>query len=54
VFFRVLEAHAHDVTSERSIWAETLEVLFTGLLKCVKKSSLGTAFACGFLVEKGA
>ncbi len=26
-FFRVLEAHAHDVTSEQSIHAETLEVL---------------------------
>jgi hypothetical protein len=52
-FFRVLEACAHDVTSERSIQDETLEVLFAGLLKCVKKSFLGTAFACSFLVEKG-
>ncbi len=39
--------------SEQSIQAETLEVLFTGLLNCVKKSFLGTAFAYGFLVEKG-
>jgi hypothetical protein len=28
-------------------------VLFTELLRCVKKSFLGTAFACNFLVEKG-
>ncbi len=48
------EARAHDVTSERtSIQTETLEVLYAGLLRCVKKSFLGTAFACGFLVEKG-
>jgi hypothetical protein len=53
MFFRVLEACAHDVISERSIQAETLEVLFAELLKCMKKSFLGTAFACGFLVEKG-
>ncbi len=31
-----LEVCAHDVTSERSIQAETLEVLFTGLLMHVK------------------
>jgi hypothetical protein len=53
VLFRVLEAHAHDVTSEQSIQAETFEVLFAGLLKCVMKLFLGTAFASGFLVEKG-
>jgi hypothetical protein len=53
VFFRVLEAPAHDVTSERSIQDETLEVLFEGLLRCIKKSFLVTAFACDFLVEKG-
>jgi hypothetical protein len=52
-FFRVLEACADDDTSERSIQDETLEVLFAGLLRCVKKSFLGTAFACDFLVEKG-
>jgi hypothetical protein len=28
-------------------------VLFAGLLSCIKKSFLGTAFACDFLVEKG-
>jgi hypothetical protein len=28
-------------------------VLLAGLLRCIKKSFLGTAFACGFLVEKG-
>jgi hypothetical protein len=50
---RVLEAHAHDITSERIIKAEILEMLFTGLLKCIQKSFLGTAFACGFLIEKG-
>jgi hypothetical protein len=52
-FFRVLETCAHDVTSEWSIQAETLKVLFAGLLNCIKKSFLGTTFACGFLVEKG-
>jgi hypothetical protein len=39
--------------SEQSIQDETLEVLFAGLLRCVKKSFPGTAFACDFLVEKG-
>ncbi len=53
MFFRVLEACACDVMSERSIQDETLEVLFAGLLECVKKSFLGTAFACDFLIEKG-
>jgi hypothetical protein len=52
-FFRGLEAHAHDIKSERSIQDETLEVLFAGLLRCIKKSFLGTAFACDFFVEKG-
>ncbi len=28
-------------------------MLFAGLLKCVKKLFLGTAFACDFLIEKG-
>ncbi len=53
MFFRVLEARAHFVTSEQSIQVETLEVLFAGLLRCVKKSFLGTAFSSGFLIEKG-
>jgi hypothetical protein len=53
VFFRVLEACAHDITSEWSIQDETLEVLFARLLKCVKKSFLCTTFARGFLVETG-
>jgi hypothetical protein len=48
-----LEARGHDVTSEQSIQAETLEVLFAGLLKCIKESFLDTAFASGFLKEKG-
>jgi hypothetical protein len=52
-FFRVLEACAHDVTSERSIRAETLEVLLARLLNGIKKSFLGTIFDCGFLVEEG-
>jgi hypothetical protein len=52
VIFGVLEIHAHDVTSERSIQDEALEVLFAGLLRCIKKSFLGTAFACDFLIEK--
>jgi hypothetical protein len=52
-FFRVLGARAHDVMSEWSIQDETLEVLFAGLLRCIKKSFLGTAFACDFLIEKG-
>jgi hypothetical protein len=52
-FFRVLQASAHDITSERSIQAERLEALLARLLKCVKKSFLGTTFACGFLIEKG-
>jgi hypothetical protein len=33
LFFRVPEASAHDEESERSLLAETLEVLFAGLLK---------------------
>jgi hypothetical protein len=49
VLFRVLEARDYDVTSEQSIQDETLEVLFA---ECIKKSFLGTAFACDFLVEK--
>jgi hypothetical protein len=52
VFFRVLEAHAHDIMSEQIFQAETHEMLFAGNIGCVKKSFLGTAFACGFLVEK--
>jgi hypothetical protein len=52
-FFRVLEAHALDITSEWSIQAETFEVLLAGLLNGMKKSFLGTTFACGFLIEKG-
>ena len=52
-FFRVLEAHAHDVTSEQSIQVEIFEVLFAGLLKCIKKSFLGTAFAYDFPIKKG-
>jgi hypothetical protein len=51
VIFGVLEVRAHDVRLEQSIQAETLEVLFAGLLRCVKKSFPGTAFACGFLIE---
>jgi hypothetical protein len=39
--------------SEWSIQDKALEVLFAGLLRCVKKSLLGTAFACDLLVEKG-
>jgi hypothetical protein len=39
--------------SGRSIEDKTLEVLFAGLLRCVKKSFLGIAFAGDFLVEKG-
>ena len=53
MFFRVLEAPAHDVTSERSIQDKTLGVPFAGLLESVKKSFLGNAFACDFLIEKG-
>jgi hypothetical protein len=39
--------------SEQIIQDETLEVLMAGLLRCVKKSFFGTAFACDFLIEKG-
>jgi hypothetical protein len=39
--------------SEWRLQAETLEVLFAGLLRCINKSFLGAAFACGFLIEKG-
>ncbi len=53
MFFGVLEACAHDVMSKQSIQDETLEVLFAGLLRYVRKSFLGTAFACDFLVKKG-
>jgi hypothetical protein len=33
LFFRVPEASAHDDESEESLLAETLEVLFVGLLR---------------------
>jgi hypothetical protein len=33
LFFRVPEASTHDDKSERSLLAEMLEVLFTGLLR---------------------
>jgi hypothetical protein len=49
---RFLEACAHDVTLEQSIQAETLEVLFAGLLKCIKYSFLCTAFAFNFLKKR--
>ncbi len=36
LIFRVLELCAYDVASEQSIQYETLEVLFAGLLRCIK------------------
>jgi hypothetical protein len=49
LIFRVLEVHAYDAMSEWSIQDATLKVLFAGLLKRVKWSFLGIAFA-GILI----